>query len=129
MTHDAKWRDGSPPAKGKKPLQRLRREAGYKTARDFARILGIPASTYSRYEQLADGPESRIPMKAAWVMADALGCSIDLIVGRSDSDERESTLQYQYNHLSESSQERFDEYMQFLQFRDRVRELKEVAMP
>lgn len=107
--------------KDKRTLQRLRREAGFKSAKEFASYLGIPESTYSRYEQIADGPDSRIPMKVAWVMADVFGCTIDLVVGREDIDEDERSIQFQYNHLSKSSQERFDEYMEFLQYRDKER--------
>lgn len=67
-------------------LQRLRREAGYRSAKDFAAVLGIPASTYTRYERQAEGPECAIPLSSAWQIADALGCSIDLVVGREDID-------------------------------------------
>lgn len=115
--------------KDKRTLQRLRREAGFKSAKEFAAYLGIPESTYSRYEQIADGPESRIPMKVAWVMADVFGCSIDLVVGREDIDEDEHSIQFQYNHLSKSGQERCDEYMQFLQYRDKERGYKARRKP
>ena len=103
---------GSTQTKDKRTLQRLRREAGFKSAKEFA-----------------DGPESRIPMKVAWVMADVFGCTIDLVVGREDIDEDERSVQFQYNHLSKSSQERFDEYMEFLQYRDRERGYKARRKP
>ena len=32
---------------GKRTLQRLRRMAGYRSAKDFAKALGIPCSTYA----------------------------------------------------------------------------------
>lgn len=119
MAYVVKKRIDSSQAKDKRTLQRLRREAGFKSAKDFAAFLGIPESTYSRYEQIADGPNSRIPMKIAWVMADVFGCSIDLVVGREDIDAGEHSIQFLYDHLSKSSQQRFDEYIEFLQYRDR----------
>ena len=72
-------------------LQRLRREAGYRTAKEFAAEMGIPATTYSRYERACAGPGCGIPLPSAWAMADALGCSIDELVGRAGADERPDT--------------------------------------
>ena len=60
---------------GKRTLQRLRREAGYASAKEFAAVLNIPNSTYSRYERAPEGPNSGIPLSAAWAMADELGSS------------------------------------------------------
>ena len=62
-------------------LQKLRKRAGYDTAKAFAKELDIPTSTYARYEQSPDG----IPLKAAWRIADLLDTSIDEVVGRSSS--------------------------------------------
>lgn len=121
MTHSTGYTATPHVKKEKRTLQRLRREAGFKSAKDFAAFLGIPESTYSRYEQLEGSSDFYIPMKAAWVMADVLKCSIDLIVGRANIDEEENTIEYAYKHLSKSSQERMDEYMQFLVYRDKVR--------
>lgn len=59
-------------------LARIRREAGYPSARALAGEPGISESTCSRYES-APG---RMPLPAAVRMADALGCSLDDIVGR-----------------------------------------------
>ncbi|MBR1830317.1 MAG: helix-turn-helix transcriptional regulator [Atopobiaceae bacterium] len=61
-----------------KNIQDLRREAGYRSAKDFAAAIGIPASTYNRYEAQPDA----IPLRQAWAIADFLGCSIDMVVGR-----------------------------------------------
>lgn len=86
MTTPATERTNRRHGAGKRTLQRLRREAGYATAKDFAAKVGIPESTYSRYERAAEGPACGIPLPNAWAMADALGCSIDLVVGRADID-------------------------------------------
>lgn len=59
-------------------LQQMRREAGYRSARDFAVEINIPPSTYSRYER---HPES-IPTYSAMPIADKLGCSVDKVLGR-----------------------------------------------
>ena len=58
------------PISGKRTLQRLRREAGYRSAKEFAEALGIPGSTYARYERAGDGADCGIPLSAAWQIAD-----------------------------------------------------------
>ena len=63
-------------------LQDMRKEAGYKTAREFAEAIDVPVATYARYEQ----SPTKIPIKNAWHIADVLGCSIDAVVGREHVD-------------------------------------------
>lgn len=102
----------------KRALQRLRREAGYRSAREFAAELSIPASTYARYERQPDTPECAIPLGAAWAIADALGVSIDLVVGREDIDAPDpAPVQTRYDALSKADQQRADEYLDFLELR------------
>lgn len=62
-----------------KNLQTLRKAAGYKSARVFAEHLGINVSTYTEYEQ------GRTPftLEQAWMFADAIGCTLDELCGRS----------------------------------------------
>lgn len=100
------------------PLQYLREKEGYRSGRAFARHLDISPSTYMRYERFSKGPDSRLPMKAGWLIADALNVSIDAIVGRTSIIDLESSLQYQYDRLSEASKVRLDEYLEYLQYRD-----------
>lgn len=102
-------------------LQKLRKNAGYRSARVYAAHLDIPTSTYTHYEQTSDGPESRCPMRVAWKIADDLNCLIDQVVGRTPLEMCESSLQYQYNLLSKSSQALLDEYMEYLVERERAR--------
>lgn len=107
------------PARHKRTLQRLRREAGFRSAKEFAGQIGIPPSTYARYEQSAEGPEARIPLKSAWMIADALECTIDLVVGRADIDAPDpAPVQTFYDGLSGSGQDRMDEYMRLLAYRE-----------
>ena len=61
-----------------KTLQELRKEAGYKSAKDFAEAIGMSESTYSRYESNPDN----INMKAAIKLANFLHCSLDMVMGR-----------------------------------------------
>ncbi len=104
---------------GRRTLQRLRREAGYHSAKDFADVLGIPNSTYSRYERAQEGPRCGIPLQAAWDMADKLGVSIDLVVGRQDIDARpDATLDMRAHNLSRSGREMLDDFMRYLEFRE-----------
>ena len=113
---------GTQPARkrpSKRTLQRLRREAGYRSAREFAKELSIPASTYARYERQPEAPDTGIPMASAWAIADALGVSIDLVVGRADIDEPQRvTLDDRAEGLTRSSREMLEEYLRFLEYRD-----------
>lgn len=104
------------PRVGKRTLQRLRREAGYRSARNFAEQVGIPVSTYARYERAVEGPECGIPLPSAWQIADALGCSIDLVVGREDIDERDAaTLDERMAALSLTNQTMLTGFLDYLE--------------
>ena len=63
-------------------LLELRKQAGFRNAKDFAAAEGIAEATYARYES---SPE-KIPLKSAWQLADRFGVSIDIIVGREHVD-------------------------------------------
>ncbi len=108
------------PVHTKTRLADLRRAAGYRSSKDFAAILGIPATTYSRYERTIADPDSGVPIRAAWSIADKLHCSIDVVVGRDESVEDGRDFNAAYRALSDGGKERFDEYLQFLDFRDRL---------
>ena len=109
------------PAASKRTLQRLRRAAGYRSARDFAETLGIPASTYSRYERQPETKETAIPISSAWAIADALGCSIDLVVGREDIDAATApTIDDRVSQLSRGNRELFDVFLRFLEYRQQA---------
>lgn len=107
------------------PLQRLRMEDGFKSARQFAVHIGFSESSYTRYEK---NPED-IPMHAAWKLADYFNCPIDVIVGREsidDYDLRDGAQRF-YDALSPSSRQLFNEFKRFLQAREleiRERELE-----
>lgn len=105
---------------GKRTLQRLRREAGYRSAKEFAEALGIPGSTYARYERAGDGADCGIPLPAAWHIADKLGCSIDLVIGREDIDAScsKNTINERIESLPYSSLELLESFLQFLAYRD-----------
>lgn len=60
-------------------LKRLRKEAGYKSGKAFAERLGITASKYSEYEQ----GRVAIPYDMGQEIAEALGCTMDALAGRS----------------------------------------------
>ena len=104
------------PRVGKRTLQRLRREAGYRSAKDFAQVLSIPSSTYARYERAVEGPECGIPLPSAWQIADALGCSIDLVVGREDIDARNAdTIDERVAALSLTNQAMLTGFLDYLE--------------
>lgn len=65
----------------KKPgLQKMRKEAGWKSARAFAEYIGVPVDTYTQWEQ----GKRTLNIETAWDLADALGCTIDEIAGRKN---------------------------------------------
>lgn len=111
--------NGSPQS-GRRTLQTLRRKAGYASARAFAERLGIPAPTYAKYERQPETPDNRIPMGAAWKIADALGCSIDVVVGRYDEDDEAMRIQRMYDSLTLGSRERVDEFLDFIEYREHM---------
>ena len=109
------------PISGKRTLQRLRREAGYRSAKEFAEALGIPGSTYARYERAGDGVDCGIPLPAAWQIADALGCSIDLVIGREDIDAPEPEgIQPRYDALSPEGRALVDSYLSYVELGERA---------
>lgn len=97
-------------------LQDLRKMAGFKNAKDFAAEMDIPLATYTRYES---SPE-KIPLKAAWVLADWFDVPLDVIVGRGEIDVNaiRGDVQQAYDSLTPRSQQAFDEYLYFLMQKD-----------
>lgn len=94
-------------------LQKLRKKAGFETAKAFAQELDVPTSTYARYEQSPDS----IPLKAAWKIADILNCSIDEVVGRSTgSNKNESSrIAKRVKGLTRKYRESLLDYLAYLE--------------
>lgn len=97
-------------------LQELRKEAGYRTAKDFAEAIDVPPTTYARYEQ---SPE-KIPLKQAWMIADFLGCSIDAVVGREHIDitAMRGDIQRFHDSLSPDNKVLHEDFLDFLALRE-----------
>ena len=97
-------------------LLELRKQAGFRNAKDFAAAEGIAEATYARYES---SPE-KIPLKSAWQLADRFGVSIDIIVGREhvDVSALRGEVQDAYDALSEQSRASVRDYLAFLAQRD-----------
>ena len=98
----------------------LRRQAGYRSSREFAEKIGVPAPTYTRYESNPD----KIPLKNAWAIADELGCSIDAVVGRASYDDamaNRGEVQIEYDALSDEGRELMDDMRQVVQLREKSR--------
>ena len=97
-------------------LLELRKQAGFRNAKDFATAEGIAEATYARYES---SPE-KIPLKSAWQLADRFGVSIDAIVGREhvDVSSLRGEVQDAYDALSEQSRASVRDYLAFLAQRD-----------
>lgn len=104
----------------------IRRNAGFRSARDFAEHINMPLSTYSKYEANPD----KIPLKAAWQIADKLNCSIDLVVGRREVDDVEAykgEIQREYEALSPEGRELMDELRGYVQYRERMAQDRRAA--
>lgn len=98
-----------------KTIQELRREKGYRSAREFAEALGMSPSSMSRYDNQPD----LIPTKVAWAMADMLDCTIDEIVGRMPVTSGKSELQEFYDGLHRWNKDLFDEFREFIETREK----------
>ena len=61
-----------------KNLQKLRKEAGFKSAAAFAKHVGVNPNTYTQYEQGLVA----LSYERAWEFADILECSLDELGGR-----------------------------------------------
>ena len=95
----------------------LRRQAGYRSSRDFAEKIGVPAPTYTRYESNPD----KIPLKNAWAIADELGCTIDAVGGRVGFDDvmaNRGEVQIEYDALSDEGRELMDDMREVVQLRE-----------
>ena len=113
-------------------LKRLRKAAGFATGKAFAESIGIPAPTYARYEQSEDGPETNVPMKAAFTIADALGCSIDAVVGRGEipAAGMRGDVQRRFDALSDDGKQLVIDFMEMAEKREgraEARRIEELA--
>lgn len=105
----------------KNTLANLRRAAGYRSSKDFAAVLGTPATTYSRYERTLGDPDSGVPLRAARAIADKLNCTIDAVVGRDEvEDSNGRDLNALCHSLSDEGKKRLDDYLLYLDFSDRL---------
>lgn len=67
-----------------KNLQKMRKAAGFKSAKAFAAHLGINGDTYTDYEQ----GRINFTYEQAWQFADALKCTLDELGGRTPPEAR-----------------------------------------
>jgi transcriptional regulator with XRE-family HTH domain len=103
---------------GKRTLQRLRRQAGFRSAKDFAEALGIPGSTYARYERAGDGADCGICGKDSLIEAD-----LDLLqlVDLEDIDAPEPEgIQPRYDALSADGRALVDSYLSYVELGERA---------
>ena len=88
-----------------KQLQTLRKNAGYKSAKAFADVIGIEPGKYTAYEQ----GQSTLGFETAWIIADALNCSLDELGGRNwaspkatYTDERQRLINHAFSTLNDA---------------------------
>ncbi len=90
----------------KTQLQRIRKDRGYKSAKDFADHIGMNSHTYTDYEQ----GRRTFTLDKAWEFADALECTLDDLAGREwpargYSDPRQAVMNEDYAHLSDAGKD------------------------
>lgn len=111
----------SAPQGARRNLLQLRVEGGYGSAKAFAVHVGIPVTTYSRYERAEEGPACGIPLANAWLLADALGTSIDVVVGRVPVEPPLSAkVRDRFEGLSPESQRTLVLFLRFLELQERL---------
>lgn len=96
-----------------KSLRQLWEERGYSSAKQLADEIGVSTSTMSRY---VSNPEE-IPTGNACAIADALGVTVDEVLGRELPEKEPSELQRYYDSLDEDARGLFDEFVAFSKFR------------
>ena len=82
-------------------LMKLRKAAGYKNRDDFAKVIGVNRHTYRSWESGA----SMMSLEQAFEVTEALGCTLDELVGREPSrnyvDRRQAAVNGYYESMSE----------------------------
>lgn len=88
-----------------KNLQKMRKAAGFKSAKAFAEHIGVNPNTYTQYEQ---GLVS-ISFELAWAIADALDCTLDELGGRAIpnngpayNDDRQRLMNHAYSTMNDA---------------------------
>lgn len=86
-------------------LQKLRKEAGFKSAKAFAEYIDMKPGTYTDYEQ----GRTSMTIERAWEFADIFECTLDELAGRkwpsSDAkyeDPEQARLNEYYEKMNES---------------------------
>ena len=87
-------------------LMQLRKAAGFKNRDDFAVVIGVNPRTYKTWETGA----RNMSFTQACMVADALGCSLDELAGRTEfvgsfSDERQAVMNDDYARLSDAGKD------------------------
>ena len=96
-------------------LKDARKEAGYRTSKEFAERFGIPPTTYCRYEQ----KPNHIPMVTAINLADCLSVTLDGIVGRKCYEAGGmGAQQAMYDSLSPRGKAEVDRFLAFQIWQD-----------
>lgn len=110
-------------------LRRIRKAAGYRSAKAFAEAIGMPPTTYTKYEQTADDGEISMPLKSAWAIADALGCTIDALVGREEVPDlgMRGDIQRRYDALSDNGKELVEGFVSLVEGQEQRTEAQRKA--
>lgn len=101
----------------KRSLRELRVSKGFRSAQEFAEKIGVAASSYSRWENAGDGPDKSTSLENLWRIADALGCSIDAVVGREV--ERGRDIEERIVDLTVSNRRALGDVLDYLEWTQR----------
>lgn len=100
---------------GGSSLKDVRKAAGFKTAKDFALSVGIPQTTYARYEQ----KPNHIPTITAINLADYFNVPLDTIIGRKCYTRSGAGAQQAlYDSLSPRGKAEVDKFLAFQAWSD-----------
>lgn len=86
-----------------KNIKSMRKAAGFSSANAFADYIGMKPGRYTAYEQ----NQASVDLEVAWIIADALGCTLDELAGRevpqpSYADQRQAALNRIYARMNDA---------------------------
>ena len=112
-------------------LQKMRKAAGFKSAKAFAEYVGVNPNTYTQYEQ---GLVAML-YERAWQFADALNCTLDELGGRTPpsaqayTDPDQAALNGYFESMNSTGRNALVETARLMSDGDSVRIEKDVPLP
>lgn len=101
----------------KTQLQKLRKEAGYKTQEEFAEAFGVPYRRYASWER----GEVDMSLFTAYQLTEFIGCTLEELVGRPApipqyNDQRQNALNACYENMNDDGKQTLVKVARSLEF-------------